>query len=206
MSPLPALFIGHGSPMNTLETNRYTNAWAEVAQSMPKPRAIVAISAHWYINASAVTSMKTPRVIHDFYGFPEEMYRLRYPAMGNPELAQRGVAIEPAPIAGLLGDEVQRIEAAAEQRGLTGVPSGLRDLDEIFPGFSGTVRECLITKWHEGQTFNFPGRGKLQPIFTRDHGRLHLAGDYLGTMYTETAITTGTLAGRDVVAKLATGR
>lgn len=76
------------------------------------------------------------------------------------------------------------------------------DLNDIFPGFSSTVRECMITKWRDGQTFNFPGRGALQPTLTRDHGRLHLAGDYLGTMYTETAITTGALAGRDVLAKL----
>ena len=81
----------------------------------------------------------------------------------------------------------------------------LRDLDEIFPGFSSTVVETQIQRWPLGQTFNFPGRATLQPVFTRDHGRLHLAGDFMGTMYTETAITTGTLAGRDVVAKLAAG-
>ncbi len=79
-----------------------------------------------------------------------------------------------------------------------------KDLNEIFPGFSDTVVEHQIMKWHQGQTFNFPGRAKLQPIFTRDNGRVHLAGDFLGTMYTETAITTGTLAGTQVKAKLAT--
>ena len=78
-----------------------------------------------------------------------------------------------------------------------------RDLNEIFPGFSDTVVEAHIQKWHQGQTFNFPGRAKLQPIFTRDNGRIHLAGDYLGTFYTETAITTGSLAGKDVKSKLA---
>lgn len=77
-----------------------------------------------------------------------------------------------------------------------------RDLDEVFPGFSSTVIESHIMKWHDGQTYNFPGRAKLQPIFTRDHGRLHLAGDYLGTFYTETAITTGTLAGRRALGNL----
>lgn len=77
-----------------------------------------------------------------------------------------------------------------------------RDLNEVFPGFSDTVVEAHIQKWPLGQTFNFPGRAKLQPIFTRDNGRLHLAGDFLGTMYTETALTTGTLAGQDVKQKL----
>lgn len=77
-----------------------------------------------------------------------------------------------------------------------------KDLNEIFPGFSNTVIEHKIKKWDQGQTFNFPGRARLQPIFTRDNGRVHLAGDFLGTMYTETAITTGTLAGVDVKSKL----
>jgi protoporphyrinogen/coproporphyrinogen III oxidase len=78
----------------------------------------------------------------------------------------------------------------------------LRDLDEIFPGFSKTVVETQIVKWHEGQTYNFPGRAKLQPILTKDHGRIHLCGDFMGTFYTETAITTGRLAGEDVLKKL----
>lgn len=77
-----------------------------------------------------------------------------------------------------------------------------KDLNEVFPGFSDSVIEAKIEKWHVGQTFNFPGRAKLQPIFTRDNGRLQLAGDFLGTMYTETAITTGTLAGKSVLSKL----
>ena len=78
-----------------------------------------------------------------------------------------------------------------------------KDLNEIFPGFSDRVVEHQITRWHEGQTFNFPGRAKLQPIFTRDNGRVHLAGDFLGTFYTETAITTGKIAGQNVLQKLA---
>lgn len=77
-----------------------------------------------------------------------------------------------------------------------------KDLNEIFPGFSDRVVEHQVMKWHEGQTFNFPGRAKLQPIFTRDNGRIHLAGDFMGTFYTETAITTGRIAGRNVLNKL----
>ena len=86
---MPVLFIGHGSPMNAIENNEYSLAWKEIGRSLPTPRAIVSISAHWETAGTRVTAMGQPKTIHDFYGFPRALYEKQYPAPGSVELTER---------------------------------------------------------------------------------------------------------------------
>jgi len=86
---MPVIFLGHGNPMNALQINDYTKAWAHIGTEIPRPKAVLSISAHWYIPQTAVTAMSAPRTIHDFGGFPQDLYNVKYPAPGDPALANR---------------------------------------------------------------------------------------------------------------------
>jgi 4,5-DOPA dioxygenase extradiol len=85
---MPVLFIGHGNPMNAIEINEFSKGWMEIAKTIPKPKAILCISAHWETKGTSITAMKMPKTIHDFLGFPKELYNVQYPADGSPDLAK----------------------------------------------------------------------------------------------------------------------
>ena len=95
MARMPAVFVGHGNPMNAVQRNAWTDGWVQLGQDIPRPRAVLCVSAHWYVPATQVTAMRAPRTNHDFGGFPRELFEVEYPATGDPELARR--------VQGLLG-------------------------------------------------------------------------------------------------------
>jgi 4,5-DOPA dioxygenase extradiol len=147
---MPVLFVGHGSPMNAIEDNEFVLSWKELGKSIPRPKAILCISAHWETTGTQVTAMQRPPTIHDFGGFPPELYNVQYPAPGNPELAY----------------EVKRIVTSAnieldENWGLDhGAWSVIRN---IYPGSDVPVIEMSLD-WHLTPRSHYDLAKELAPL------------------------------------------
>ncbi len=153
---MPAIFLGHGNPMNALADNAYTQAWAEIGRSIPTPKAVLCVSAHWYIPTVAVTAMERPRTIHDFGGFPRELFEVQYPAPGSPDLASR--------VNVLLGGNV------ALDSGRWGLDHGTWSvLCHVFPSADVPIVQLSINKT-EPAVSHYELASKLRPL--RDEGIL----------------------------------
>ena len=103
--PMPAIFFRHGNPMNALAHNAWTDSWNAIGKGLPRPRAVLCVSAHWYLPASLVTASNAPRTIYDFGGFPPTLYEVKYTAPGDPQLAPAVRYADGALVAGGGGDQ-----------------------------------------------------------------------------------------------------
>ena len=140
MSRMPVLFVGHGSPMNAIEKNQYSDTWQKIGRQLPKPKAILSVSAHWFTPATLVADTPAPKMVYDMYGFPEELYRVQYPAPGSPEFA--------GAVKTLLGDKVQIDNTWGLDHGTWSV------LRWLFPGADVPVFQLSVHR-HIGMKEHF---------------------------------------------------
>jgi 4,5-DOPA dioxygenase extradiol len=166
---MPAVFLGHGNPMNALADNTWTRGWRELGASVPRPRAILCISAHWYLPGVAVTAMTRPRTIHDFGGFPPELHQFEYPAPGDPELARR-VEHALAPL------------DVARDEGEWGLDHGTwAVLCHVYPGADVPVVQLRVDEL-QPPAFHFDVGRRLRPL--RDEGILVVgSGDIVHNLH-----------------------
>ena len=166
---MPVIFFGHGNPMNALYDNAYTQGWAEIGRTIPRPKAILCVSAHWYIPAVAVTAIDQPRTIHDFGGFPRELFEVQYPAPGSPQLAERVIE--------LLGDNVLKDD------GQWGLDHGTWSvLCHVFPQADVPVVQLSINE-AEPAPFHYQLAQRLGPL--RDEGILVIgSGNLVHNLHT----------------------
>jgi 4,5-DOPA dioxygenase extradiol len=153
---MPVVFFGHGNPLNALLDNEYTAAWAAIGARQPRPRAVLCVSAHWYLPGTQVTAMLAPRTIHDFGGFPRELYEVQYPAPGAPQLAAR------------VRDLLAPLPVGLDERwGLDhGTWSVLR---HVFPAADVPIVQLSIDETQPA-AFHYELGGRLAPL--RDEGVL----------------------------------
>jgi len=168
-NPMPAIFFGHGNPLNALQRNTWTEGWEAIGKALPRPRAILCVSAHWYVPETAVTAMATPRTIHDFGGFPRELYEVEYPAPGEPELADQVVSLL-APVT------VRRDQSWGLDHGTWSV------LCHAFPKADIPVVQLSIDETRD-PSFHYEVGRKLAPL--RDEGVLIIgSGNLVHNLHT----------------------